>query len=170
MIDTPLSSPLDTGHLVALVVLALVLVTVVYTELRDNRIANRVTLAGMGSGLLIGYLPGGLTLISSLLGLLIGFGFLFLFYMYGGMGGGDVKLMGAIGALLGHHLVLPTIVYTSAMGVIMAVMMMIWRPQPEPASSAEDGADEKPAPRPRTVPYGLAIVAGTVLTLCFCGV
>lgn len=43
------------------------------------------------------------------------------------MGGGDVKLMGGIGALLGWEGVITTIVFASALGLIYAVFLMIFR-------------------------------------------
>ena len=57
----------------------------------------------------------------------MGFGFLFIFYMFGGVGGGDVKLMGAAGALLGSKLIQPALFYTAVIGAFLAIMMVIWR-------------------------------------------
>lgn len=43
------------------------------------------------------------------------------------MGGGDVKLMGGIGALLGWEGVITTIVFGSALGLIYAIFLMIFK-------------------------------------------
>src|ERR1041385_7904954 len=85
----------------ALLVLGLVLIVAVYFEMKERRIPNWLTILGMGLGLLIAYLHSTAAFWSSVGGLVIGFGFLFIFYVFGGIGGGDVKLMGAAGALMG---------------------------------------------------------------------
>jgi prepilin peptidase CpaA len=181
---------LDTGHIVALGILVAILVATVFTELRDQRIPNGVTITGLLAGLLLGYLPGGISLGASIGGFLLGFGFFFLFYLFGGMGGGDVKLMGAAGALLGYPLILPTLVYTALVGGLLACMVLIWRgrfwrglayalamfvrwrrrPAPgetEAPAGAETEGEAPPALG--TVPYGLAIVSGCLMTIFFSG-
>ena len=178
-------SHVDMGHIVALSALALILCLASYTELRDNRIPNALTLGGIGAGFILGYLPGGITLGSSLGGFLIGFGFLFIFYMVGGMGGGDVKLMGAVGALFGHQLIQPTLVYTAIVGGIMAIFAVIWKPGNlrfirnwrQDCAGGNNDADEQESCKTDkhdtateenglgTIPYGLAIVVGSIMTI-----
>ena len=157
-----------------LLVLALLLMVAVYVELKENRIPNWLTLSGMALGLLLGYLRGTTVFWSSLGGLAIGFGFFFVFYVFGGVGGGDVKLMGAAGALMGADLVKPALFYTAVLGAFLAVLIVIWRKdfwvrlglwfrrlafwhQRPDAAAAE--------PAPITVPYGLAIAAGCLLAI-----
>ncbi len=156
------------------VVLGMVLTVAVYLELKESRIPNWLTLTGMSIGLLLGYLPGGLTFPASLLGLCVGFGFLFLFYVFGGIGGGDVKLMGAVGALLGGNVVGHALFYTAVIGGFMAVTVLIWRGGLwlgvrrgvmrlfKGKRLPESPDDTTPA---ATVPYGLAIAAGSLLAL-----
>ena len=117
----------ESVSLPALFVVAIVLSVAVYTELKENKIPNWLTFSGMAVGLLIGYIGGQAAFTSSLVGLAIGFGFLFLFYVFGGVGGGDVKLMGAAGALMGSDLTKPAVVYTAVLGAFMAVMLVVWR-------------------------------------------
>lgn len=171
----------DPVYMVSLGALLLVLVVSVYTELKDNRIPNWVTLPAVGVGLLAGYAPGGITLAASVQGFLIGFLFLFVFYMFGGMGGGDVKLMGALGALMGYPAILTTVVYTAVLGGFMAFAVLIWNRnfwhglwqsvamllrRKKPESETTEEAEDKMG----TVPYGIAIVLGALLTLLFRGV
>ena len=61
----------DTGTVASLVALGILLTVAVYLEIRESRIPNWVTLSGMAAGLLLGYLPGGISLRTSLVGLLI---------------------------------------------------------------------------------------------------
>ena len=161
-----------------LIVLALTMAIAVYVELKENRIPNWLTFSGMVLGLAISYLQGKAFLWSSLGGFAIGFGFLFMFYIFGGVGGGDVKLMGAAGALMGAQLIKPALFYTAAIGAFMALMMVIWRkdfwlrlkgglfglafwrkaaaPVAVPAS-------------PIIVPYGVAIAGGCLVALLIKG-
>ena len=168
-------SAVDIGTLAGLATLAAVLTVAVYLEILESRIPNWLTLSGMAAGLLIGFLPGGISLKSSLIGLLIGFGFLFIFFVFGGVGGGDVKLMGAAGALLGSDLTQRALFFTALAGAIMALVALVWSrnfwdglerfakglrfwQQREPE-------DPVPKPAPVTVPYGVAIAVGCLATL-----
>jgi prepilin peptidase CpaA len=167
---------LDTGHYAAFGSLALLLVGGVFTELTQKRVPNALTLFGMGTGLFLGYLPGGISLKASVSGLGIGFGLLFLFYMFGGMGGGDVKMMGAVGALLGYPLIVPIVIYTAMIGGLMAILMLIWNGEfwTGMAGSFRRAFQGAAAPaaaasplRTKTIPYGLAIAAGCLAALFF---
>lgn len=72
------------------------------------KIANILTFPLLLSGLLYHSCMGGASqLAASLLGALLGFAILILFYLLGGMGVGDVKLAAALGAWLG----MPSILY-----------------------------------------------------------
>ncbi len=72
------------------------------TDLRSRKIPNWLTVSAAVSGLLfhicVMRLPG---LWFSLGGFAVGFGILFVLWIIGGGGAGDVKLMGAVGAWLG---------------------------------------------------------------------
>ena len=80
------------------IVLAAVLIAAV-TDVWNFKVHNVLTLPLLLSGLAYHGLAGGLA--GSVLGVLFGFASLILFYLLGGMGAGDVKLMAAVGAWLG---------------------------------------------------------------------
>jgi prepilin peptidase CpaA len=107
------------------VVLVAVL-TAAVADLRAFRISNLLTLPLLLSGLLYHCTIAGTDgLLSSLLGMLFGFAPLFLFYLMGGMGGGDVKLMAAVGAWLGVPLILYVFVVSAlAAGVYGAILIV----------------------------------------------
>ena len=171
------SSAANAGNvdsLPAFLVLTVMLTIAVYIELKEMRIPNWLTLSGMSLGLLISYFHGTPAFVSSLFGLLIGFGFLFIFYVFGGVGGGDVKLMGAAGALMGSGLIKPALVYTAFIGAFLAVMMLIWRKDfwtrmglgfKQLAFWRKGSAAELAPPTPIVVPYGMAIALGCLLAL-----
>ena len=92
---------------------------------------------------------------SSLLGMIAGFLVFLAFYMLGGMGGGDVKLMAGLGAVLGVGLILEAALWTAGIGGVMAALAV--------AYSAVWPAGGKAA-RPY-IPYAPAITLGAWLAL-----
>jgi prepilin peptidase CpaA len=70
------------------------------TDVWKFRVYNVLTLPLLFSGLIY-HAVWGAGLVDSLLGVLCGSGLLLVFYLMGGMGAGDVKLMAAVGAWLG---------------------------------------------------------------------
>ena len=58
---------------------------------------------------------------SSLLGAVAGFGVFLVFYLLGGMGGGDVKLMAGFGAVLGPAGLFEAALWTALLGGLIAV-------------------------------------------------
>jgi prepilin peptidase CpaA len=170
--------PAGASSTAALMVLFILLTVAVYMELKESRIPNWLTLSGMASGLFIAYLHGSSAFDSSLGGLVIGFGFLFIFYVFGGLGGGDVKLMGAAGSLMGMEMTKPAIFYTTFIGAFIAMMMVIWRKDfwlrigQSLRSLAfwrkQDKNQSAPLPAIK-VPYGIAIAIGCVLALLASG-
>jgi len=162
------------GSAAALLVLAVMLSVAVYVELRERRIPNWLTLSGMALGLLISYSNGSAAFRMSLAGLAVGFGFLFIFYVFGGLGGGDVKLMGAVGALMRLDLVKSALFYTTFFGAFLAVLILVWRRDfwlragqfvRQIAFWKKRAPEEAIKLPPVTVPYGVAIAVGCLLAL-----
>ncbi len=164
---------------VSLLLLFSLLTVAVFTELKDGRIPNWLTYAGMGAGMLIGWFDSREVFYSHVLGLIFGFGFLFIFWMYDGVAGGDVKLMGAAGALLGSNLIKPALLYTSMVGALLAIAILIWRK--DFWTRLTDGinrlacfwrkkpvVDGTPLP-PVYVPYGIAIALGCLMAVLIAG-
>jgi len=115
-----------TGALAALVVSAAIV------DLKTGRVSNWLTHGGIVVGLAVHWITGGLTggddelgLVGSLTGLGIGFAPLGLFWLANAIGGGDAKLMGAIGALGGWRLALAALVYGMVVAALMAVIVMV---------------------------------------------
>ena len=57
-------------------------------------------------------------------GFLVGLGLLMIPYLLGGMGAGDVKLMAAIGALMGTSFVFYSFIYTALIGGLIALLLI----------------------------------------------
>ena len=108
--------------------LAGLLVVTTYSDLRWRRIRNVWTLGGASLAIVLHLFIGGLEgLQITLLGLGTGLGLLLPFYLMKGMAAGDVKLMGAVGALIGPQLALIAVLATLMAGGVLAVGYLIAR-------------------------------------------
>jgi prepilin peptidase CpaA len=97
-----------------------------FHDLRSRRIPNRLTLGAIAAGLVVRGASGGwLGLASAAAGAAIAGGFLFLFFLAGGLGGGDVKLMAAVGAWAGAAQVIPILLAAAIAGGVLAVFAII---------------------------------------------
>lgn len=114
----------------AIVPLAVIALTslAVFTDLRNRRIPNWLTVSAFGLGLAFHLFAGGWSgLLQSLGGFATGFGLLLVLWLIGGGGGGDVKLMGAIGAWVGPTLTLIIFIASTVCAVLCVVTLLLWR-------------------------------------------
>lgn len=119
----------------ALAVLAGTAVPAAVADLRLRRVPNWLTYPAMALGVAGHWYTGGmgpdgdsLGLVGSLTGLAAGLVPLAICWLcFGAPGGGDVKLMGAIGALGGWEFAVWTMFYGFLAGALMAVAVMIRR-------------------------------------------
>ena len=110
------------------IILILLALTSFITDISKNKIYNTQTYPSMALGLILGYAAGGgHGILMSLAGLFTGLALLFIIFLAGGIGAGDVKLLGAIGALKGTGFVLWTMFYTGLIGGVMAFALLIWK-------------------------------------------
>lgn len=111
--------------------IALLLVLILssgFWDLKERKIPNKVTFTGILIGILFNTFMGGLTgLVQSFIGLLAGLAIFFLPFAMGGMGAGDVKLMGAIGALMGWQFSIMTAVYSALVGGVMVIGYLLFK-------------------------------------------
>jgi prepilin peptidase CpaA len=105
------------------------------TDVWRFKVYNALTLPLLLSGLLYhgvtGALAGGAPkalecLSISLIGMLCGFGVLIVFYLLGGYGGGDIKLLAAIGAWLGPLPTLYVFVASSLVAGVYALVLILF--------------------------------------------
>lgn len=105
-----------------IILTGLLVLFAMYSDLRWRKIPNCLTLPAIALGFLANFLGNGWNgLVFACLGLLVGMGLLMLPYILGGMGGGDVKFLGAVGAMVGSYAVLNVFLYTTLVGGAIAV-------------------------------------------------
>jgi prepilin peptidase CpaA len=131
--------------------------TAVWTDLRNRTIPNWIPLAALTGGLAWHGLAGGWQgLGASALGAAGGFLVFIVFFLLGGMGGGDVKLMGGFGALLGYRSLLAASFWVALAGGLFAVAVIVWRKLRAGKSGSQQEAH---------IPYAPAIALGVWIAL-----
>ena len=98
----------------------------------------------------------------ALAGAATGFAVFLIFYLLGGMGGGDVKLMSGFGALLGASRLLEAALWTAGVGGVLAVSVLGWRAVRSRFGGAATGTDGNAS---ESIPYAPAITLGVWLSL-----
>lgn len=97
------------------------------TDLLKFKVHNLLTMPLLICGLIYhGMVSGSAGLVESLLGMIFGFGILVIFYVMGGMGAGDVKLMAAVGAWLGMRATFLVFIATGLAAGLYAIGVIIW--------------------------------------------
>ncbi len=137
------------------------LVVITFIDLDFQIIPDRITLVGIPVGLIAGsfLLPdpflraAQLGYRTSLSGFLVGGGLFYLIAVLsrGGMGGGDIKMMAMVGALMGWKSVLLTMFLGSLAGSVVGLFLMIF----------------KGKGRKSKIPFGPFLALGTIITLFF---
>jgi prepilin peptidase CpaA len=151
-------------------------------DVKSRRIPNFITMPAFMFGLALHLALGGWRqLLSSLAaGIICGAVFL-VFYLAGGMGAGDVKLILAVGCIAGLSHVAYLLVLTALSGGVMAIVWAVARGQLQQTilnvgELASHHRQEGLQPHPDLnlkntatlrLPYALAIAGGSILTLYF---
>jgi prepilin peptidase CpaA len=119
---------LGTWGLVALGATVGVMGSALVSDIRYGLIPNKLTYPAVLVGVGLGFLTGGTAgMWSAFAGFGLGFGLLFLGMMFGGIGGGDVKLAGALGALVGLPVAALGLLYMCLCSGAMAFAILIWK-------------------------------------------
>jgi len=182
---------MNVDRIVMLAFVVAFTLTAALCDLRTKRLPNVLTVSALVgallfalvSGLILGGFPeAGRRLVLSLGGFGIGFGVLFILWVVGGGGGGDVKFMGALGAWLGPLMTLQVLLVSTLFVAVGAVAILGWefcrlgvsgaqRRYLSP-KSADDGRreterGESRAQRRRLMPYGVPVALATWAVLAY---
>lgn len=131
-----------------------------------RRIPNWLTLSAFAGGLLLQVLRiGAPGLLVALGGAALGLGLLLPFYAIHVVGAGDVKLLGALGALVGPQDLVSVAIYAALVGGAVSCVMLLRRGRlalsiadilSRPTNLTRSGAK---------APYGVAIAGGVYLSM-----
>lgn len=134
-----------------------VLAVATFTDLRSRRIPNWLVFPFMAAGFLVSaWIDGRHGFMQSLEGFGLGALIYGILHWFGGMGMGDVKLVAAIGAWVGPHQLILSIVLTAMAGGIMALGWAMWGGFLKEISLTN--------PQKRKIPYAPAIAIGTLIS------
>ncbi len=148
-------------------------------DLATRRIPNRLLLAGLAGALFLHALSAepGAALLSASGGMLVGLAIFLPFYLVHGMAAGDVKMMAVVGFFTGPAEALQIAIITWCAGGVMALLLILLRSRVRlalvnighllsgfmvPGKKLADTALPQSA---GSMPYGLAIAAGTIVVL-----
>ena len=164
----------------SVIFLSIILIVAAINDLRFQKIPNLLTYPAMGIALGCHVVMNGLDgLLFSAGGLALGVAVLILPYLMGGMGAGDAKLMGAVGAILGARGVFIAFLFTAIIGGVYALILLVvhrrsfkgfWQRQAATLKTLiftrqfiliPGDEDEK---KPRLC-YGIAIALGTLFSV-----
>lgn len=157
----------------------LLVAAAVYTDVRWGKIFNRLTMPAIVLGLIINSLTGGIDgFVHSIAGVGLGLGLFLISCLLGRiLGGGDIKLLMAVGALQGPKFLAWTMLCTAIIGGVLAVIIAVRHGILLEKIKALFAScymrltfrvpmemDDSAATQPR-LPYAIAISLGTVATI-----
>ena len=142
-------------------------------DIRTRRIPNALTatMAGLGVGFAAAGISG-ISLGAAALGLVLGFVLMIPGHVLGATGAGDVKLMAAIGAIVGPGIVVNAFLFTAIAGGVLALVVAVRRRRLSATLAGTARLIAAPTDAKREVQsasassrfaYGPAIAVGSVL-------
>ncbi|MFC4402432.1 A24 family peptidase [Gracilibacillus xinjiangensis] len=152
--------------------LLIILAICVITDLKSRMIYNKVIFPALLLTFIYQFTTGGWESLShSFIGFLIGFALLLIPYFLGGIGAGDVKLLGLIGAMKGAIFVFQSFIYIALLGAVIAVFILLFRSELWKSiyryvlykQSFNQGV------LTGTYPYGVAIAGGVMIQMLMQG-
>jgi prepilin peptidase CpaA len=126
-----------------------------FTDFRYRKIPNWLTYPAIPIAILLHWIIAGRhAALLSLGGAAVGLGILLPFVLLGGLGGGDWKLVGALGAFFEPRRLVPVLILTLMISGLMALGLVLWKKRMKQTS--RNSASEK-------IPFGIAAAIATLL-------
>jgi prepilin peptidase CpaA len=108
--------------------LILLLGGAVYFDMKSRKIPNKITMPAVLVGIVWYSVSSGLNgFLYSISGFSLGLAVFLLPFMMGGMGAGDVKLLAAIGALMGWRFIFSSVLVAAIAGGFLAVLYLSYK-------------------------------------------
>lgn len=110
------------------IILLLLLVSIAtYTDIKENKIKNKQISLFILLGIVLSILLDGFSgLKDSLLGIIVPFLLLFIFFVFRMLGAGDIKLFCAIGSIMGVSFVINNIIYSFLLAGIVVILKLLF--------------------------------------------
>ena len=156
---------------------------VVIFDIKEQRIPNWLNFLATGAGLLLSYWSGIPSFLDSLYGCGLGIGIFIFPFILGWLGAGDVKLMGALGAILGSTPILRTAFYSILAGGVLALFSLVGKKARfrdftsawldfklllmTRGTVTPESVGQRSQKGAHTVPYGVAIVLGALIAVYY---
>jgi len=136
-----------------------VLITIFFIDYDFQIIPDVITIPSMVIGLGLSLLPGGIGILPSIIGFLVGGGVLYIIAVLGdwlfkkeSMGGGDIKMAAMLGAFLGWQKVVLVFFGSAVVGLVVSVIIMLF------SSKLRSS---------RVVPFGPFLAIAAFITIIF---
>ena len=135
-------------------------------DVRWRRIPNWLTLAAFAAGVLMQVLRLGASgVVVALAGAALGFCVLLPFYVIHAIGAGDVKLLAALGALLGPQALVSVAIYGALVGGLISALILAKRGLLRRSLSDITTNPLRLQRSGAKAPYGVAIALGVYLSM-----
>jgi len=151
---------------------------VIYFDVRYRRIPNVIVVSTLVAGVVINSAIGSWGgVLGSAEGFALAFVPMLLMHLFGAMGAGDVKLSGAVGAVLGVSMVPLALIIIVMMGAVLAIYSMVRSGRVFSTLHGvlrifvglipgwEMPRFAMPPDRRHTIPYGVAIMLGSLIAV-----
>jgi len=165
-------------EMMKLLLLVPIAFAVIYFDVRYRRIPNVIVISTLVAGVIINSAIGSWSgMLGAAEGFALAFAPMFLLHVFGAMGAGDVKLSGAVGAVLGVSIVPLALIIIVMTGAVLAVYSMIRSGRVFSTLHGvlrifvgimpgwEMPRFAMPPDRRNTIPYGVAIMLGSLIAV-----
>jgi prepilin peptidase CpaA len=176
-------SGIEIPNLSIAIILFVILIIAVTSDLASHRIPNILLFPALALALMLHTVYSGTGgFLSALAGLALGIGMLLPLYAMGGMGAGDVKLLGVVGSFLGPWGTVVAGMATMVAGAFLGITLILWqrfKPTLHLKRLQWAGAHIKHPPAPGSIraesrmtqiAYAPAIAVGTLVALWYIGI
>lgn len=159
-------------------ILALLILSVLF-DIKERKIPNKLVLPFILLGLIYSTIfKGGIGLLNSLFGIILVFVIFIIPFIFGGIGGGDIKLLMAIASISDLMFIFKTIIYTVLVGALFAFIIMAKERKLKTfyknikqiffniiyTNKMYTPLNEENSKEISTIPYSIPIFLGTIIT------
>ena len=175
---------MDLSNLFFVALVMALTTTALVSDLRTRRLPNWLTVSGLAAAVILHTVMSGFAGLGfALFGFVTGFSLLLVLWLIGGAGGGDVKLMGAVGAWLGASLTLRVFLVSTALAALVTAALLLagtlsrgfgyvqrhYLATGSAGQLSNQGSSGRNAryrrPKLRLMPYAVPVAVGTWLVL-----